>query len=117
MYHLDGGVRADGSHREANGLVARGLWIMLSLSVALGASAQVEVKCTASDGAASDRFGWSVALSGDYALVGAIGYEGIAPSIRLKALRDSIEDYEYLTILERLDREAAAEIGGVRVAK
>ncbi len=31
----------------------------------------------------------------------AVGYEGIAPSIRLKALRDSIEDYEYLAILER----------------
>jgi len=31
----------------------------------------------------------------------AAGYEGIAPSLRLKALRDSIEDYEYLSILER----------------
>ena len=31
----------------------------------------------------------------------AVGYEGIAPSIRLKALRDSFEDYEYLSILER----------------
>ena len=39
----------------------------------------------------------------------AVGYEGIAPSIRLKALRDSIEDYEYLAILERLGREAGAE--------
>nr|CAX69035.1 Putative uncharacterized protein precursor [uncultured bacterium] len=29
------------------------------------------------------------------------GYDGIAPSLRLKALRDGIEDYEYLTILER----------------
>ncbi len=31
----------------------------------------------------------------------AAGYEGIAPSLRLKALRDSIEDYEYLAILDR----------------
>jgi len=31
----------------------------------------------------------------------AVGYEGIAPSLRLKALRDAIEDYEYLAILER----------------
>lgn len=31
----------------------------------------------------------------------AVGYDGIAPSMRLKALRDSIEDYEYLSILER----------------
>lgn len=31
----------------------------------------------------------------------AVGYDGIAPSLRLKALRDSIEDYEYLAILER----------------
>jgi hypothetical protein len=39
----------------------------------------------------------------------AVGYEGIAPSLRLKALRDSIEDYEYLAILERLGRTADAE--------
>lgn len=31
----------------------------------------------------------------------AIGYEGIAPSLRLKALRDSFQDYEYLEILDR----------------
>ena len=30
-------------------------------------------KLLAEDGAADDRFGWSVALSGDYAIVGAIG--------------------------------------------
>lgn len=34
----------------------------------------------------------------------AAGYEGIAPSLRLKALRDSIEDFEYLAILERAGR-------------
>jgi len=31
----------------------------------------------------------------------AVGYDGIVPSLRMKALRDSIEDYEYLAILER----------------
>ena len=31
----------------------------------------------------------------------AAGYDGIAPSIRLKALRDGIQDYEYMAILER----------------
>ncbi len=39
----------------------------------------------------------------------AVGYEGIAPSLRLKALRDSIEDYEYLAILERAGLAAEAE--------
>ena len=39
----------------------------------------------------------------------AVGYEGIAPSLRLKALRDSIEDYEYLAMLERLRLAAEAE--------
>jgi hypothetical protein len=39
----------------------------------------------------------------------AVGYDGIAPSLRLKALRDSIEDYEYLAILERAGRRAEAE--------
>ena len=39
----------------------------------------------------------------------AVGYDGIAPSLRLKALRDSIEDYEYLAMLERSGAAAAAE--------
>jgi hypothetical protein len=39
----------------------------------------------------------------------AVGYEGIAPSLRLKALRDSIEDYDYLALLDRLGRRAEAE--------
>jgi hypothetical protein len=39
----------------------------------------------------------------------AAGYDGIAPSLRLKALRDSIEDYEYLAILERAGLAAEAE--------
>jgi len=39
----------------------------------------------------------------------AIGYDGIASSLRLKALRDGIEDYEYLAILERLGLAAEAE--------
>jgi hypothetical protein len=30
-----------------------------------------------------------------------VGYDGYVPSLRLKALRDSIEDYEYMAILER----------------
>jgi hypothetical protein len=39
----------------------------------------------------------------------AIGYDGIVPTIRLKALRDSIEDYEYLSILDRAGKSADAE--------
>jgi len=39
----------------------------------------------------------------------AVGYEGIAGSLRLKALRDAIEDYEYLAILERRGRASPAE--------
>ncbi len=39
----------------------------------------------------------------------AVGYEGIAPSLRLKALRDGIEDYEYLAVLERLGLAAPAQ--------
>ena len=46
----------------------------------------------------------------------AVGYEGIAPSIRIKALRDSIEDYEYLAILERSGREADAQEVVTRLA-
>ncbi len=38
-----------------------------------------------------------------------VGYDGIVSSLRLKALRDSIEDYEYLAILERLGKAAEAE--------
>ena len=39
----------------------------------------------------------------------AVGYDGVVPTIRLKALRDAIEDYEYLAILERLGKSADAE--------
>ena len=39
----------------------------------------------------------------------AVGYDGIAPSLRLKALRDGIEDYEYLAILERAGLRGEAE--------
>jgi hypothetical protein len=38
-----------------------------------------------------------------------VGYDGVAPTIRLKALRDAIEDYEYLAILQRLGKGAEAQ--------
>ena len=38
-----------------------------------------------------------------------VGYDGIAPSLRLKALRDSVEDHEYLAMLEEAGRGAEAE--------
>lgn len=39
----------------------------------------------------------------------AVGYDGIAATVRLKALRDAIEDYEYMSILERAGQRAAAD--------
>ena len=39
----------------------------------------------------------------------AVGYEGIVPTVRLKALRDGIDDFEYLAIIERLGKRQAAE--------
>jgi hypothetical protein len=39
----------------------------------------------------------------------AVGYDGIVPSLRLKALRDGIEDYEYLALLERLGKADQAQ--------
>jgi glycosyl hydrolase family 123 len=39
----------------------------------------------------------------------AVGYDGIVPTIRLKALRDSIEDYEYLSVLQRLGKAEEAQ--------
>jgi hypothetical protein len=38
-----------------------------------------------------------------------VGYDGIVASLRLKALRDSIQDYEYLAILDSLGLRAEAE--------
>ncbi len=37
-----------------------------------------------------------------------MGDDGIVCSLRLKALRDAIEDYEYLAILDRLGKRAEA---------
>ncbi len=39
----------------------------------------------------------------------AVGIAGPVPSMRLKAIRDGIEDFEYLAILESLGRRAQAE--------
>ena len=39
----------------------------------------------------------------------AVGYDGIAPSLRLKALRDGIEDYQYFAVLEGLGLAAEAD--------
>jgi hypothetical protein len=39
----------------------------------------------------------------------AVGYDGVVPTIRLKALRDSIQDYDYLTILQRLGKGTDAQ--------
>jgi len=39
----------------------------------------------------------------------AVGYDGVVPTIRLKALRDGIEDYDYLAMLERLGKAAEAD--------
>ncbi len=39
----------------------------------------------------------------------AVGYDGVVPTIRLKALRDAIEDYDYLALLERQGKAAEAE--------
>lgn len=47
----------------------------------------------------------------------ACGYDGIAPSLRLIALRDGIEDYDYLAMLEREDKTAEAEAVVLPLAK
>jgi hypothetical protein len=39
----------------------------------------------------------------------AVGYDGVVPTIRLNALRDAIQDYEYLAILQRLGKAAQAQ--------
>ncbi len=39
----------------------------------------------------------------------AAGYDGIVPTVRLKALRDAIQDYEYLAILQRLGKASQAD--------
>jgi len=46
-----------------------------------------------------------------------VGYDGVVPTIRLKALRDGIEDYEYLAILQRLGRAAEAKSMARSLAK
>ena len=39
----------------------------------------------------------------------AVGYDGVVPTKRLKALRAGIQDYEYLAILQRLGKGEAAQ--------
>jgi hypothetical protein len=39
----------------------------------------------------------------------AVGYDGVVPSIRLKTLRNAIQDYEYLAMLGRLGKATEAQ--------
>lgn len=39
----------------------------------------------------------------------AVGYDGVAEGLRVKALRDGIQDYEYCALLERAGRGAEAD--------
>jgi len=39
----------------------------------------------------------------------AVGYDGVVSGLRVKALRDGIDDYDYLAILDRLGLRAEAE--------
>ena len=39
----------------------------------------------------------------------AVGYDGVVPTVRLKALRDAIQDYDYLVLLEQQGKAASAE--------
>ena len=39
----------------------------------------------------------------------SVGYDGVVPTIRLKALRAGIQDYEYLAILQRLGKTTEAQ--------
>ncbi|HTL59548.1 MAG TPA: glycoside hydrolase domain-containing protein [Candidatus Limnocylindrales bacterium] len=39
----------------------------------------------------------------------AVGYDGIVPTIRLKALRDAIEDYDYFALLQRCGKTSEAQ--------
>ena len=57
---------------KQNSIVFFLLCAAASLSISQPAYAQIsEFKITAADGAEGDRFGWSVSISGDYAVVGA----------------------------------------------
>jgi len=38
-----------------------------------------------------------------------VGFDGLVPSMRLKALRDAVEDYDYLYLLEKAGRAEEAE--------
>ena len=50
---------------------AKAMWTLLLLASFVD-GAIAEQKLTASDAAGGDRFGWSVSVSGDYAVVGAV---------------------------------------------
>ena len=60
----------------------------------------------------ADTYHDKLVLNGEGSIVypaRAVGYDGIVSSLRLKALRDAIEDYEYLSILEQLGKREEAE--------
>ncbi len=60
------------------------------------------------------QFGWNGESNLTYP-AREVGYDGIVPSMRLKAIRDSAQDYDYMAILERagLAAEAQSIVNGV----
>ena len=61
------------THHHRTMVLHRALAALLVLAVGAAASDFSEVaKLVASDGTASDHFGWSVASSGDFVVVGAL---------------------------------------------
>ena len=59
--------------------------IVAGLGWSATATAQTEFKLTASDAAADDQFGWSVSISGEYAIVGT-RFDGAAYIIFERAI-------------------------------
>ncbi|MCB0518457.1 MAG: FG-GAP repeat protein, partial [Saprospiraceae bacterium] len=65
---LSGDYALIGAYRDDNNVADSGSAYFFVRS---GTTWTEQAKLTASDGATDDQFGWSVSLSGDYALIGA----------------------------------------------
>ena len=109
---LHGDTAMVGAHRDdnANGVKAGAVYVFTKQSGSFTTSTETQ-KLTASDGAAGDEFGISIALEGNTAVIGAYRDDGNIGSIYIFT-KDSLGVWNQVAKLTSSDRQTSDLFGG-----
>jgi hypothetical protein len=119
--HRPGGFKVDRQFQlrfpENRPMKAAGFFLIMILFIIAGASGALAgsgTKITASDGGADDSFGNSVALDGDYAIVGA-PYEDAGGGKRRRGLHLSSDRRQHLGCRDQKSRPLTSRVTQFRL--